>query len=270
LRETTAVRKWLSVGGAVAVGLVLAGCRHGPDPQEAKAARNYYELGLLAQKNGRIPEAYSDLKKALELDDSNAEIHLAMGLLMQLDYNRPQDAITQYQRAIELDPGYTEARVNLGTVYLQQGAYEKAIPLFQSALEDLSYRTPYIAESDLGWALFKSGKVEEGREHLARATRINPQFCLPFRQLGEVAESQHDTHGACEAYRQYESACSQSADAAYRVAVCEAKLGNVEASAAALAACAQRKGDPALVDECRGRLERTSRPDPATPVSESP
>lgn len=244
----------------IGLTLLLVGCRHVPDAKEAAGAQNHYDLGVIAQQNGNVPEAYSELKKSLELDDTNPDAHLAMGLLMQFSYGKPDEAIRQYERAIELRPDYTEAKVNLGTVHLQQGGYEKAIPLFREALNDMAYRTPYIAESDLGWALYKSGQVDEGVNQIRAAVTTNPGFCLGFRQLGEIAESKHDLAESCRQYHRFQDACPQTADASWRVAVCEAKQGNAEASKKALQTCVQAKDDATLVDECRTKLEQASRP----------
>jgi type IV pilus biogenesis/stability protein PilW len=252
------------------VSLVLAGCRHGPDPKQVEGAHTHYQLGVLAQQNGNIPEAYRELKQALDMDDANADAHLAMGLLMQFSYAKPDAAEREYLRAIQLRPEFTEAKVNLGTVYLQQGAYERAIPLFKEALNDMAYRTPYIAESDLGWALYKSGQVEEGVNQIKSAVTTNPGWCLGYRQLGDIATARGDLAGACRAFHRFQDACPQTADASWRVAVCEAKLGNPDASRTALEACVKAKDDAVKVDECRTKLEqasgRSALPPPATPA----
>lgn len=242
------------------VALTLVACRHGPDAKAVAGAQNHYELGVLAQQNGDIPQAYRELKQSLSLDDTNPDAHLAMGLLMQLSYAKPDDAIREYQRAIELRPDFTEAKVDLGTVYLQQGAYEQAIPLFREALNDMAYRTPYIAESNLGWALYKTGKVAEGVNQIQAAVTTNPGFCLGYRLLGEIADGQHDLAKSCQAYHRFQDTCPQTADASWRVAVCEAKQGNPAASKTALETCVKAKDNPAIVEECRSKLEQASAP----------
>jgi len=254
------VRDLRWIVGFLALGLGLVGCKHGPDQRTLDGARNHYELGVLAQQNGNIPEAYRELKLSLEQDDNSADAHLAMGLLMQFSYSKPDAARQEYTRAIELRPEFTEAKVNLGTVYLQEGAYEQAIPLFREALNDMAYRTPFIAESDLGWALYKSGKVEEGVNQIQAAVTTNPGFCLGFRQLGEIADAQHDLARSCQAYHRFQTACPQTADAAWRVAVCEAKQGNAAASKQALEACVKAKDNAVIVEECRAKLEQASGP----------
>jgi hypothetical protein len=113
--------------------------------------------------------------------------------------------------------------------------------------------------------------VEEGVNQIQAAVTTNPGFCLGFRQLGEIATSQGDLAGACRHYHRFQAACPQTADASWRVAVCEARLGNEDASREALEACVKAKDDAVRVDECRTKLEQASGrralPPPATPAA---
>ena len=44
------------------------------------------------------------------------------------------EAIMQYQNALEINPNYAEAHNNLGTAYLQKGELNEAITQFTEAL----------------------------------------------------------------------------------------------------------------------------------------
>src|SRR4051794_19194832 len=158
------MRRWL--WAVPALSLAVAGCKHAPDAQERRAAEIHYDLGVTDMQNGLVQDAYKEFKAAEELDPSFPEPHFGMGTLLQFSYKKLDDAAGEYKRAFELRPDFTEAKVNLGTVYLEQGRYDEAIPLFTEALNDMTYKTPYLAEGNLGWALYKKGDLKGGIDHL--------------------------------------------------------------------------------------------------------
>ena len=84
------------------------------DPNYALAYAGLADSYLLLPTYGSastpeaVPPARAALKKALELDDSLAEAHASSGLL-DLTEVRPDRAITELERAIELKPNYATA-----------------------------------------------------------------------------------------------------------------------------------------------------------------
>lgn len=76
--------------------------------------------------------AESILNQALETSDQNAELHYLRGRMHQED-GQLAPALESYRRAIELEPGYTEARMALGLQQLAAGNYAQALSQFQTA-----------------------------------------------------------------------------------------------------------------------------------------
>jgi tetratricopeptide (TPR) repeat protein len=70
---------------------------HSPDNV---IARN--QLGILYRKSGRFDEALQMYNKALEIDPQYANAHLNLGILYDLYLNKPEMALTQYQRYLDL------------------------------------------------------------------------------------------------------------------------------------------------------------------------
>jgi len=81
------------------------------DPNYIPAYVAYFETvdGSNNAHLDRLPKANDALMKALQMDETNVEVHLAMaGLLMQYEYNWP-GAEKEYRRALELGPKAAEA-----------------------------------------------------------------------------------------------------------------------------------------------------------------
>jgi tetratricopeptide (TPR) repeat protein len=96
-------------------------------PQNARA-NYYYALSLLQQdkgSNGPDLEAESLFKKAVELDPKFGEAYLQLGILYA-DRKRMDEAIGAYQKAIEATPDLAEAHYRLGQAYAHTGEKLKA------------------------------------------------------------------------------------------------------------------------------------------------
>ena len=246
------------------LGVIALACAHGPDPKAQSGAQIHYDLGVNDQQNGHIQDAYREYKKAIELNELMPEPHFALGLLMQASYHKPELAIAEYQRAIQLRPTYTEAKVNLGTVFLELGRYGEAIPLFREALNDMAYQTPYIAEANLGWALYKTGNPKAAVDHLQNAITSNPKFCLGYKDLGSIYLDQGQVDQACNAFQDFHDKCPKVAEGSWKLAVCQARKGDLEAEKKALVECLKEQGDPLQLERCRTTLEQLTRPGAGT------
>ena len=168
--------------------IFLGGCAlFSPPPGGDQAlGRYHYQLayGYLFE-NGEVALAYQEILKSIEAYNRDPEALLLAGILSS-ERERPLDAIRYYQSSLELDPNFNRARNNLGTVYLQQGQWEQALPHFKLLLEDRSYRSPARARNNLAFALFKLDRAAEARPLLEAAIRLNHRLCPPYHNLGEV------------------------------------------------------------------------------------
>ncbi|HKX27069.1 MAG TPA: tetratricopeptide repeat protein [Blastocatellia bacterium] len=111
--------------------------------------------------------------------------HLQAGLEARKQ-GRFDVAITEFQRATELEPKLAPAFVNLGQAYLEKRDFGGAIPPLKRALElnpDLA-----VAHQLLGYALLAQGYAAEAIPHLER---VQAQEALGIAQLetGRLAEA---------------------------------------------------------------------------------
>ncbi len=102
-----------------------------PNPHAVAAglrdeAVNYRLQGYEAQRRGDPGSALSDYQKAAELDPSYATPHNDMGVIME-EQGRFEEAERAYQQALSLDPNYLEPHTNLALLYERMGQTEKAI-----------------------------------------------------------------------------------------------------------------------------------------------
>jgi tetratricopeptide (TPR) repeat protein len=82
---------------------------------------------------GRKELAEGILDQALAVDQNNAELHYLKAKILLDEAGRLRDAITELRRAIELRPDYTEARMALGIQMMAGANYAEALTHFQTA-----------------------------------------------------------------------------------------------------------------------------------------
>jgi tetratricopeptide (TPR) repeat protein len=101
------------------------------------------------------------MKLARELDPLSPTISQNLAMMYWLN-NDIDSAIREWQKVIELEPGFAPAHANLGSAYLRQQRNEEAIIMSQRAV-DLSERSSLYL-SQLGHAYAVVGKRAEAIE----------------------------------------------------------------------------------------------------------
>jgi Tfp pilus assembly protein PilF len=102
--------------------------------------------------------------------------------LMLLEKGRMDEAITHFRSALEIRPNYADAHNNLGTALNQKGQVDEAIVHFQKALETLPNSAQ--AHNNLGFALLEKGQVDEAIVHFQKALEILPNSTEIHCNLG--------------------------------------------------------------------------------------
>src|SRR5438876_115236 len=133
-----------------------------------------------------LPRAEVAAKKALELDDSLAEAHTSLGLLLfyNLDF---QGSTKEFERAIALNPNYATAHHWYGLGPLRCiGNFDKAIAELNRALrlDPLSL----IINADLGVGLVTARRYDESIVQLRKTVEMDPYFYYAHLHLGKALQ----------------------------------------------------------------------------------
>ncbi len=118
---------------------------------------------------------------ACTTDNELAHYILGAALLQQ---GQADEAISEFQHALQINPNYNEAQFCLATAFMQKGKVDEAIQHFICALRI----NPNYAETHygLGSALLSKGRVEEAAAHFQKAVQINPDFPQAHYNLGNI------------------------------------------------------------------------------------
>jgi Tfp pilus assembly protein PilF len=242
---------------------LASGCRHIPTDKEQVQAQNFYDLAATnLTKDSR--QALIDVDRALSLNPDMPEANNAKGLILHLAFGRPEEAVGYYKHALELRPTFSECKVNLGNLYLDQKRYDEAIALYKEALNDMLYPTPYTALGNLGWAQYKKGDRDAALSSIKSAVTMNPKFCQGYRSLGTIYDETGATDDACKAFGKYRELCPDVAEAYRREGVCLAKKGDLAGAHKSLQGCLEKSTVDAERDDCR-KLKDGLGPSPEAP-----
>ncbi len=134
---------------------------------------NHYNLGVTLMDKGDYAEAISEFQKALQLRPDSAAAHNNLGISLY-GQGEIQKAVNEYKAALMLKPDHVNAHMNLAMAFYQQGDLEASISHLRDALR-LQPKLAY-AHYQLALALKKQGNVEEAKSHYESAIQINPAY----------------------------------------------------------------------------------------------
>jgi tetratricopeptide (TPR) repeat protein len=150
-------------------------------------------LGIALMQKGRMDEAITHFQKALQINPDNAVAHNNFGNALSQE-GRVDEAITQYQKALRIDPNLALAHINLGLVLFQQGKVDEAITQYQEALEI----NPDYADArvSLGNFLLQKGRVDEAITQYQKELQSKPGNAKAENNLGNALLQKGSVGGA--------------------------------------------------------------------------
>jgi tetratricopeptide (TPR) repeat protein len=143
-----------------------------------------------------------------ELDESvrfiskrSADDWLSMALSYESDKDTRPEAIDAYNRCVDADPRNSDALLNCGTLYYEEGNFAKAVDYFQRALAAQPHSA--LAHFNLGSVLEEMGQLEQAREHLRQAVLLDPDYSDAHYNLAFVCEKLRSFAEAREHWQTY-------------------------------------------------------------------
>jgi len=99
----------------------------------AQSASTHYNLGYVMARRGQVNEAVAEFGEALKLDPDYAQAHNNLGAVLQM-LGRNGEARDHYRRAVALRPDNVEAHANFATLLSRDGRAADAVLEFKQAL----------------------------------------------------------------------------------------------------------------------------------------
>jgi type IV pilus biogenesis/stability protein PilW len=175
------------LSAALAPWLLAIACASAPHPKstEDRQAQKYFQLGQASFSEGKNQEAIQNLKKSLQLNSKDADVHNFLGVVYLLLSDYPS-AEKELEEALKLNPYLTDAKNSLGAVYMKTGRSEKARDSFEEALKDKTYSSPEKILYNLGTLDLEARHYAEALEAFRKAVTANAGYARGYFGLGLV------------------------------------------------------------------------------------
>ncbi len=202
--RTTAARSLISSPLQQRVGGLLPLLEDPVRSVRMQAARSLAELfkqSILPERERKLLEAGLDEYRAAQHYSGDLPgPHLNLGRLLE-DTGKLAEAVIEYQRALEIDPWFTQAAFNLTALLNRLGRNPEALKILRDSIE----RFPEEGELhySLGLLLAELGQMEESLAALTEAGRLvpsNPRIQynrgLVLQKLGRLGDAENALLGA--------------------------------------------------------------------------
>ena len=131
-----------------------------------------------------------------------------------------EKAVSEYQKAIGMDPQLVSAYNGIGVAYTMLEKYSAAIAAQQKALEIQPDFTK--AHAGLGLAHFRQNKIELALEHYRQAVALDPQFLEGHLKIAMILLNQKRYAEATDAYLAVVALNPDDAEAYHNLGLCYA------------------------------------------------
>lgn len=211
----------------------------------AMAAGAYSHLGatgqMLPEKAFEIAKKYAD--KALSLDDSIAEGHIAMGSYYLFYEWKWRESFESFQKAIALNPAATIAYQLLSFYYVTTGKKLEAVKTMEEAIQ-IDPLSPIVSQA-LGNTYIFAERYDDAIREAEKMLEMNPQMRVGLELKAWAIGLKGDWIGALEIFKEIHTLTNHPLKGLMGVGYSYAKLGMT-----------------AQAMECIEKLERRQKEDP--------
>lgn len=154
--------------------------------EQKESPQHYVFLANILAQAGRYDEAIGACRKALDLNPTFAEAYLNIGLSHRHKGN-VDEAIDAFKQAVRLDPAYSAAYRELGLTYYSRGEFKAARATLENCLK--------LAERDAWGHLYMALCLQQlnndkyAAVHFKEAARLAPEIPFIQEKQREFAES---------------------------------------------------------------------------------
>jgi tetratricopeptide (TPR) repeat protein len=98
-------------------------------------AEAHVGLGDALAAKGDVDPAVAAYQRGIEHNPMNAKVHVSLGKIYYAEKGLYYESVNAYKKAIDLDPGYLDARMGLAEVYEDKGLYKEAIDEYRKVVD---------------------------------------------------------------------------------------------------------------------------------------
>lgn len=177
--------------------------------------------GIELADRGWLDEAIREFQKAIELDPRSAHAHDNLATVYS-EKKLYREALREYLSAIELEPDSATAHYNLACFLATHGA-DMAISEYREAIQlDPKYPDAHL---NLGLTYADEDRIEEAMKELERAIELDPKDPFPRHELAALLMDEGDYRSAISQLKEVIRLESSNFEAFLDLGICYAQKG---------------------------------------------
>lgn len=141
---------------------------------DPKTAIYYFYRAISLEKLGKIQEMELDLRKSMDLDPENPIAYNYLGYYLSESGSRLDEAFSLIRKAVELAPDNEAYQDSLGWIYYKRGMLDDALlhlNLAYQILQEKNESDPTICEH-LGDLHFERGELGDSRMYWEKSSKL--------------------------------------------------------------------------------------------------
>ena len=150
-----------------------------------QSAENYYTLGNIQKRMKKFQNAINSFEKAIEINPNFSEAHNNLGNTKKLIHKK-EEAIYHYKKAIGIKHDNIAALINLASILKENNSYEELITIYNKILQLNSKHVKTIY--NLGTAHLFLGNTLKSREYFEKAIEIDNLNIQSFRNYVSITK----------------------------------------------------------------------------------
>ena len=152
-------------------------------------------MGWLYEEVGDVPSAIQEFEAAVKQPPASADAYNNLGtaLARQRDYVQ---ATYAYQKAVEIDPHFVKAELNLESVVQRAWTSEKVLDMRRQAAQ--TQPDSSLAHALLGHALLFNDHPAQAEGELRKAIELDPYLAIAQFYLGKALQGLDNLQGALD------------------------------------------------------------------------
>lgn len=153
--------------------------------QDKYLAEAYLWKGLNYKEMDKPEEAISNLQTAVEIDPDNFRAQFYLGALHEAD--QPEKALAYYQNAARIKPGNLKAQYGVGITRQKIGKTEKAIETYHDILKQNPEHQQ--AHYNLGYLYYTNDSLEKAVKHFSEVLKFDEDHTKAYLGRGLAYQS---------------------------------------------------------------------------------
>lgn len=194
-----------------------------------KQAALYSTAGTQSLVQEKYTDALKNLIKANELQPNDPEILNNLGMAYYFK-GEEETAIKTLKKAISIGGMISDARVNLGTIFLKKKNINEAEKLYKSVLRDLTYDKQARTYYNLGLIELEVRKdLVSAENYFKKSLKEDDSYCPSYFKLGFIKFSKRQYRKAINHFKDsLKGTCSESPASHYYIGLSHLGLKNYD------------------------------------------